>query len=264
MEGPMHSPKQSRHLTALAIDLKKGKCPIKQWQAQHVCTRICFCVTGSISYHARIMETRSKLRYSTRWYTNEQFIWLQKWFFFAYFRTLGPERANLLLQLLICSSDSHQSRWTVSVDPFSPSKSTRPSPLRSTSRMISSISRWPTCCPRSFFMASRSSLVLISPSPLVSNCKYMKNTSRGNTVSGNRSCFELVFCIVLLLSCLLHSFHVPPFSTLGVWDPVCLFSSENPRKCCACTSFSLSCLKSFLILGMFSAPPLFHAWLGSF
>lgn len=52
-------------------------------------------------------------------------------------------------------------------------------------------------------MASRSSLVLISPSPLVSNCKY---TSRGNTVSGNRSCFELVFCIVLLLSCLFHSF----------------------------------------------------------
>lgn len=52
---------------------------------------------------------------------------------------------------------------------LSPSKSTRPSPLRSTSRRISLISLLVTCSPISFFMASRSSVKLIWPSPLESN-----------------------------------------------------------------------------------------------
>lgn len=51
----------------------------------------------------------------------------------------------------------------------SPSKSTCPSPLRSTSRRISSISRWLSCSPISFFMASLSSPRLIWPSPSESN-----------------------------------------------------------------------------------------------
>ena len=50
-----------------------------------------------------------------------------------------------------------------------PSKSTRPSPLRSTSWRISLISLLVTCSPISFFMASRSSIKLIWPSPLESN-----------------------------------------------------------------------------------------------
>lgn len=54
-------------------------------------------------------------------------------------------------------------------EPLSPSKSTRPSPFRSTSCRISLISLLVTCSPISFFIASRSSVKLIWPSPLESN-----------------------------------------------------------------------------------------------
>lgn len=51
----------------------------------------------------------------------------------------------------------------------SPSKSTRPSPLRSTSCRISSTSCAFSCSPSSAAMASRISALLISPSPFTSN-----------------------------------------------------------------------------------------------
>lgn len=67
---------------------------------------------------------------------------------------------------------------------LSPSKFTRPSPLRSTSWRISLISLLVTCSPISFFMASLNSVRLIWPSPLESN--WTQRTEKDSTCRSDK------------------------------------------------------------------------------
>lgn len=114
---------------------------------------------------------------------------------------------------------------------FSPSKSTRPSPLRSTSRRISLISLLVTCSPISFFMASRSSVKLIWPSPLESNWTHRErerekhwgshlNLVRGANQNGLSWPLWMHLEVLWLRSCLL--------SLPASWAPSAPRSLQSP------------------------------------
>lgn len=82
-----------------------------------------------------------------------------KWCFTVWWEIMVTEHSNLFIDIHV----------TVAVTQFVPSKSTVPSPLSSASFTIASISFWLMCSPISLFMADRSSSVVISPSPSMSN-----------------------------------------------------------------------------------------------
>lgn len=112
----------------------------------------------------------------------------------SFAQTLKETRKEVRGKQRTINTISHQGLPT-------PSKSTRPSPFRSASLRISLISLLVTCSPISFFMASRSSVKLIWPSPLESN---WIQTERNSPFKHNYEYSSIIYLLYLL--CFAHAF----------------------------------------------------------